>query len=86
MAARSWRIMRGRRAGRWSRNLNNDIIGNSCGSDGVCEDANVRVFSEGLRWQGGEPLRAVGAKPGGAAANDSPSRNLSRYPIRWRKS
>ncbi len=33
-------------------NLNNDIIGNSCGSDGVCDDKTVRVFSEGPRWQG----------------------------------
>ena len=33
-------------------NLNNDIIGNSCGSDGVCNDKQVRIFSEGLRWQG----------------------------------
>ncbi len=31
-------------------NLNNDIIGNSCGSDGVCNDKVVRVFSEGPRW------------------------------------
>src|SRR5688500_9944890 len=33
-------------------NLNNDIIGNSCSSDGVCDDAHVRIFSEGPRWQG----------------------------------
>jgi Peptidase family M28 len=33
-------------------NLNNDIIGNSCGSDGVCDANTVRVFSEGPRWQG----------------------------------
>ena len=33
-------------------NLNNDIIGNSCWSDGVCDDKHVRVFSEGPRWQG----------------------------------
>ncbi len=30
-----------------------------CGSDGVCDDAHVRVFSEGLRWQGGEDLRPL---------------------------
>lgn len=30
-------------------NLNNDIIGNSCGSDGVCNDKQVRIFSEGPR-------------------------------------
>ena len=58
-------------------NLNNDIIGNSCGSDGVCDDANVRVFSEGLRWQGGDQLRAAVRSQGGE--NDSPSRNLSRF-------
>lgn len=58
-------------------NLNNDIIGNSCSSDGVCDDANVRVFSEGLRWQGGDQLRAQVRSQGGE--NDSPSRNLSRF-------
>ncbi|HEY0326883.1 MAG TPA: M28 family peptidase, partial [Allosphingosinicella sp.] len=58
-------------------NLNNDIIGNSCGSDGVCDDDNVRVFSEGLRWQGGVELRGQIRSQGGE--NDSPSRNLSRY-------
>ncbi|WP_114951763.1 M28 family peptidase [Sphingosinicella terrae] len=58
-------------------NLNNDIIGNSCGSDGVCDDDHVRVFSEGLRWQGGDALRPLVRSQGGE--NDSPSRNLSRY-------
>jgi hypothetical protein len=58
-------------------NLNNDIIGNSCGSDGVCNDKQVRVFSEGLRWQGGDELRAQVRSLGGE--NDSPSRNISRY-------
>ena len=58
-------------------NLNNDIIGNSCGSDGVCNDKQVRVFSEGLRWQGGDELRAEVRSKGGE--NDSPSRNLSRF-------
>ncbi|MEO7654784.1 MAG: M28 family peptidase [Sphingomicrobium sp.] len=58
-------------------NLNNDIIGNSCGSDKVCDDKAVRVFSEGLRWQGGDMIRADVRKFGGE--NDSPSRNLSRF-------
>ena len=58
-------------------NLNNDIIGNSCSSDGVCDDANVRIFSEGLRWQGGDELRRLVRSQGGE--NDSPSRNLSRF-------
>jgi Zn-dependent M28 family amino/carboxypeptidase len=58
-------------------NLNNDIIGNSCGSDKVCNDKQVRVFSEGPRWQGHEALAAQIRSRGGE--NDSPSRNLSRF-------
>jgi hypothetical protein len=58
-------------------NLNNDIIGNSCGSDGVCDAKAVRVFSEGPRWQGREELAARIRSLGGE--NDSPSRNLSRF-------
>ena len=58
-------------------NLNNDIIGNSCGSDGVCDSAHVRVFSEGPRWQGHEELAAEIRSKGGE--NDSPSRNISRF-------
>jgi hypothetical protein len=57
--------------------LNNDIIGNSCGSDGVCNDKQVRVFSEGPRWQGHEELAAEIRSKGGE--NDSPSRNISRF-------
>jgi len=66
--AQGWRVV---------ANLNNDIVGNSCGSDGVCDDAHVRVFSEGLRWQGGDQIRADVRRLGGE--NDSPSRNLSRF-------
>ena len=58
-------------------NLNNDIIGNSCSSDGVCDDTHVRVFSEGPRWQGREALAAQQRSLGGE--NDAPSRNLSRW-------
>ncbi len=58
-------------------NLNNDIIGNSCGSDGVCDNKTVRVFSEGPRWQGREALAAAQRSLGGE--NDSPSRNISRF-------
>jgi hypothetical protein len=58
-------------------NLNNDIIGNSCGSDGVCNDKVVRVFSEGPRWQGHEDLAKQIRSLGGE--NDAPSRNISRY-------
>jgi hypothetical protein len=58
-------------------NLNNDIIGNSCGSDGVCDARAVRVFSEGPRWQGREELATEIRSLGGE--NDAPSRNLSRF-------
>jgi len=57
--------------------LNNDIIGNSCSSDGICDDAHVRVFSEGPRWQGHEDLAARIRSLGGE--NDAPSRNISRW-------
>ena len=58
-------------------NLNNDIIGNSCGFDGVCNDKLVRVFSEGPRWQGHEQLAKDLRSLGGE--NDAPSRNISRF-------
>jgi hypothetical protein len=58
-------------------NLNNDIIGNSCGSDGVCNDKVVRIFSEGPRWQGHEQLAKDIRSLGGE--NDAPSRNISRF-------
>jgi len=43
----------------------------------LCDAGHVRVFSEGLRWQGGEALRPLVRSQGGE--NDSPSRNLSRF-------
>jgi Zn-dependent M28 family amino/carboxypeptidase len=57
--------------------LNNDIIGNSCSSDGVCDDTHVRVLSEGPRSQGQAELAAATHSLGGE--NDAPSRNISRY-------
>lgn len=57
--------------------LNNDIVGGSCGSDGWCDDAHVRVFSEGERADADEATRAQMRSRGGG--NDSPSRNLSRW-------
>lgn len=57
--------------------LNNDIVGGSCGSDGLCDDAHVRVFSEGPRADLDEAARADQRRNGGE--NDSPSRNLSRW-------
>src|SRR6476660_9606261 len=58
-------------------NLNNDIVGNSCGSDGVCDSTHVRIFSEGPRWQGHEELARQQRSMGGE--NDAPGRNISRY-------
>ena len=57
--------------------LNNDIIGNSCSSDGVCDDSHARVLSEGPRSQGQVELAADTHRLGGE--NDSPSRNISRF-------
>lgn len=57
--------------------LNNDIVGNSRGSDGLVEDTHVRVFSEGPRADADDALRRAQRRDGGE--NDSPSRNLSRW-------
>jgi Zn-dependent M28 family amino/carboxypeptidase len=57
--------------------LNNDIIGNSCSSDGLCDSTHARVLSEGPRSQGQADLAAQTHSLGGE--NDSPSRNISRY-------
>jgi Zn-dependent M28 family amino/carboxypeptidase len=57
--------------------LNNDIVGGSCGSDGLCDDAHVRVFSEGPRADLDDATRAAQRRDGGE--NDSPGRNLSRF-------
>jgi hypothetical protein len=57
--------------------LNNDIIGNSCGSDGICDATHVRVLSEGVRRDATPELVAQQRSLGGE--NDAPSRNLSRF-------
>ncbi|GAA4038263.1 M20/M25/M40 family metallo-hydrolase [Parerythrobacter jejuensis] len=57
--------------------LNNDVVGNSCGSDGYCDADNVRVFSEGPRADLTDVIRAAQRRSGGE--NDSPGRNLSRW-------
>ena len=57
--------------------LNNDIIGNSCSSDGVCDSTHARVLSEGPRSQGQTELAKSSHSLGGE--NDAPSRNISRY-------
>src|SRR5437764_10203368 len=66
--ARGWNVI---------ADLNNDIIGNSCGSDGVCDSTHARVLSEGPRSQGEVELMAATHSLGGE--NDAPSRNLSRF-------
>ncbi len=57
--------------------LNNDMIGNSCGSDGVCDAEHLRVFSEGPRADLTDQMRARQRYYGGE--NDSPSRNIGRW-------
>jgi acetylornithine deacetylase/succinyl-diaminopimelate desuccinylase-like protein len=57
--------------------LNNDIVGNTLGSDGIRDNTHVRIFSEGPRWQGHEDLAARQRSLGGE--NDAPGRNISRW-------
>ena len=57
--------------------LNNDIIGNSHGSDGRMVDSYVRVFSEGVRADETPAQAAARRRTGGEV--DSPSRNLARF-------
>ena len=57
--------------------LNNDIIGGTCGSDGVCDSTHARVLSEGPRSQGQTELADATHALGGE--NDAPSRNISRF-------
>lgn len=57
--------------------LNNDMIGNITGIDGVTDNATARVFSEGTRYVETEEEAAIRRRSGGEV--DSPSRNLARY-------
>lgn len=57
--------------------LNNDIIGGTCGSDGLCDKSHARVLSEGPRSQAEDALMAATHALGGE--NDAPSRNISRF-------
>lgn len=57
--------------------LNNDIVGNSLGQDGVRDGTRVRVFSEGTRSDETPAQAAYRRYHGGEV--DSPSRNLARY-------
>ena len=57
--------------------LNNDIIGNSQGSDGLRDDTHVRVLSEGVRGDWSKEFIAQQRSLG--SENDAPSRNISRF-------
>jgi hypothetical protein len=58
-------------------NLNNDIVGNSHGADGVQDNSTVRVFSEGTKANE-TPQQASRRRYNGGEV-DSPSRNIARY-------
>lgn len=57
--------------------LNNDMIGNISGLDGVTDNSTARVFSEGTRYVETEEEALLRRRRGGEV--DSPSRNLARY-------
>jgi len=57
--------------------LNNDIVGNSRGQDGVVDNTVVRVFSEGTKSN--ETLEQAKYRRYHGGEVDSPSRNLARY-------
>ena len=57
--------------------LNNDMIGNISGIDGVTDNATARVFSEGTRYVETVEEAAIRRRSGGEV--DSPSRNIARY-------
>ncbi len=58
-------------------NLNNDIVGNSHGQNGVHDNSTVRVFSEGTKALE-TPAQADRRRYNGGEL-DSPSRNIARY-------
>jgi hypothetical protein len=66
--ANGWRIM---------AVLNNDMIGNITGIDGVTDNSTARVFSEGTRYVETAEEAAIRRRSGGEV--DSPSRNVARY-------
>jgi len=57
--------------------LNNDMISNIAGIDGVTDNSSVRVFSEGTRAN--ETEREARSRRFTGGEVDSPSRNLARY-------
>ncbi len=57
--------------------LNNDMIGNIDGQNGISDNTVARVFSEGIRADETEEVARRRRTTGGEV--DSPSRNLARY-------
>ncbi|TWB47337.1 M20/M25/M40 family metallo-hydrolase [Nitrospirillum viridazoti] len=57
--------------------LNNDIVGNTQGEDGVVDNTHVRVFSEGTKAV--ETVKQANQRRYSGGEVDSPSRNLARY-------
>ena len=57
--------------------LNNDMIGNSAGINGVVDNTTARVFSEGVRAV--ETPEEARTRRFTGGENDSPSRNIGRY-------
>lgn len=57
--------------------LNNDMIGNIAGIDGVIDNSTIRVFSEGTRAVETEREARIRRFTGGEV--DSPSRNIARF-------
>jgi hypothetical protein len=58
-------------------NLNNDIVGNSRGQDGVRDNTTVRVFSEGTKAT--ETQAQANRRRYNGGEVDSPSPNIARY-------
>ena len=65
---RGWRV---------EADLNNDIVGNTQGQDGVVDNTTVRVFSEGTKSN--ETLDQAKYRRYHGGEVDSPSRNVARY-------
>ena len=57
--------------------LNNDMIGNIAGINGIIDNHSARIFSEGVRWVETEEEARLRYFTGGEV--DSASRNLARY-------
>ena len=60
--------------------LNNDIVGNTVGTDGRVVSDRVRIFSEGIRAS--EDLQAAMERRGSGGEDDGPSRALMRSAAR----